>query len=131
MTEMKLQTRGLRDKYDITIFGLVMPRDKMYKTIDSRVDRMFKDVLVREVRRLSKKKLSRTAASAIGLAEVLGYIKGERSIDEAGELVKVNTRYFAKRQLCWFRADKRIRWFDVTKIGRIEIINKIAEKCAA
>lgn len=125
MTEMKRETKGLKDVYDIVIFGLKMPRQKLYRAIDSRVDRMFDEGLAREVRRLSKKRLSRTAALAIGLPEILGSINGERSMDEAKELMKTNTRRFAKRQLCWFGADKRIRWFDVSKVSGKEIIVKM------
>lgn len=125
MTEMKSETRGIKDVYKIKLFGLMMPKDKLYMAIDSRVDRMFDEGLVSEVRRLSKKRLGRTAASAIGLSEVLGFLKGERSTDEAKELMKMNTRRFSKRQLCWFRADKRIRWFDLSRVKPAEVIRKM------
>jgi len=124
-TEIKNETRGLRDDHDIKIFGLILPREKLYARINDRVDRMFDGGLIGEVRRLSGKRLSMTAKAAIGLREVTGYLEGGLDLDSAKALMKMNTRRFAKRQLCWFRADKRIRWFDVSRVSEKEVIIKI------
>ena len=107
-SELKQKTEPL--KYRVKIFGLEVDREKLYGNIDRRVDRMFKQGLVREVKNLSKKKLSLTAKAALGYKEVLGYLKGKYSLEETRELLEKNTRRFAKRQLTWFRADKRIQW---------------------
>lgn len=96
--------------YDFKIFGLRIDREKLYKNIDDRVDEMFKKGIESEVRRLSKKRLSITAGKALGYNEVLGYLKGKYALEEAKELLKKNTRHFAKRQLTWFRPDKRVLW---------------------
>ncbi len=125
MTEMKQKTRGLKDEYDILIFGINSPRTKLYRAIDERADRMFDEGIVKEVGRLSKKRIGRTASSAIGFAEISGYLKGERSLEDAKELVKMNTRRFAKRQLCWFRADKRVKWLNAGRMTQAKIIKKI------
>ncbi len=85
-------------------------RDKLYRRIDLRVDKMFKIGLVKEVKELLKKKLSKTASCAIGIKEIKGYFEGLYDLDEAKRLVKRNTRWYAKRQLTWFRKDKRITW---------------------
>ena len=107
-SELKQKTEPLRHK--VNIFGLKIDREELYENIDHRVDHMFEQGLAREVKNLSKRKLSLTAKAALGYKEVLGYLKGKYSIDEAKELLKRNTRRFAKRQLTWFRADKRIQW---------------------
>jgi tRNA dimethylallyltransferase len=98
-------------EYDFKIFGLKIDRSELYKNIDDRVDYMFEIGIVKEIKKLSKKKLSMTAKKALGYNEVLGYLKGKYSLEEAKELLKKNTRHFAKRQLTWFRSDKRIIWF--------------------
>ncbi len=125
MTELKAKTKGLKDRYDIKIFALAMPREALYAAIDARVDRMFAGGLLREVKKLKKKKLSKTAKAVLGFKEISGYIDGEYDLAAAKELVKMNTRRFAKRQLTWFGSDHRIRWFDVSKTGEADIIKKI------
>ncbi len=103
-------------KYKVQIVGIELKRSELYKRIDDRVEEMLKEGLVREVRRLSGKRLSITAKSALGYSEILGYIKGKYSLEEAKELLKKNTRHFAKRQMTWFRRDGRIKWLGVDKI---------------
>ncbi|HAZ09693.1 MAG: tRNA (adenosine(37)-N6)-dimethylallyltransferase MiaA [Omnitrophica bacterium GWA2_41_15] len=107
-SELAIDTKPL--KYDFKIFGLKLDRDELYKNIDDRVYQMFKKGIVEEVRKLSKKKLSMTSQKALGYGEVLGYLKGEYSLEDAKELLKKNTRHFAKKQLTWFRPDRRIIW---------------------
>ncbi|MFH1782301.1 MAG: tRNA (adenosine(37)-N6)-dimethylallyltransferase MiaA [Candidatus Omnitrophota bacterium] len=107
-SELKKNTIPL--KYKSVVYGVNVPREKLYENIGKRVDKMFEEGIIKEVNRLSKKKLSLTAKNALGYKEILGYIKGEYNLNEAKELLKKNTRNFAKRQLTWFRADKRIIW---------------------
>ncbi|MBU1912757.1 MAG: tRNA (adenosine(37)-N6)-dimethylallyltransferase MiaA [Candidatus Omnitrophica bacterium] len=107
-SELKRFTEPL--KYNFKIFGLQLDRQKLYENIDTRVEEMFKKGIVSEVKRLSRKKLSMTARKALGYGEVLGYLKGEYSLEEAKELLKKNTHHFAKKQLTWFRGDRRIKW---------------------
>ena len=66
-----------------------------------------------------------TAGAVLGLKEIKGYLDGEYDLERAKDLVKMNTRRFAKRQLTWFRADRRIRWFDVRRISEGAVIKKI------
>jgi len=107
-SELNKNTEPL--KYDFKIFGLAAERSELYKNIDDRVEEMFKKGIAREIKKLSKKTLSMTAGKALGYSEVLGYLKGKYSLEEAKELLKKNTRHFAKRQLTWFRPDRRILW---------------------
>ncbi|MDD5428317.1 MAG: tRNA (adenosine(37)-N6)-dimethylallyltransferase MiaA [Candidatus Omnitrophica bacterium] len=128
MTELKASTRGLKDACEIKIFGLIRPRGEMYSRIDSRVDGMFRSGAVAEVKRLRRRKLSRTAAAVLGFKEISGYLDGECTLDEAKELLKMNTRRFAKRQMTWFRANDKIKWFDAGKLNNKEIIKKITKE---
>lgn len=128
MTELKKETKGLIAEYNIKIFALKAPREMLYSNINKRVDLMFSDGILPEVRRLSKKKLSKTAKAALGIKEIVSCLEGQRSIEEAKEIMKRNTRRYAKRQLTWFRADKRIIWFDITKLSKEAIISRIRKE---
>ena len=113
ISELQKQRRGLINEYDVRVFCLNIPRQELYNAINKRVDNMFKKGLVIEANRLLKKKISKTASYAIGLGELKGYISGEYDLSHAKELIKHNTRLYAKRQLTWFRKDKRIEWMDI------------------
>lgn len=128
MTELKSRTKGIGDDYRIMIYGLARDRGALYKDIEDRVDRMFKEGVVSEVRRLRKKRLSRTARAVLGFKEICGYLDGEYDIETARSLMKKNTRNFAKRQLTWFRADKRIGWFDMDELDDDAIVRRIARE---
>lgn len=124
---------GLSLDYDIKIFCLNMERDKLYQRIQERLDKMFAKGLVREVKDLLKLKLSRTASCAIGIKELKGYFDGLYGLTEAKRLMKRNTCAYAKRQLTWFRKDKRINWInikeeeDARKIAK-RILKEIQDK---
>ena len=107
---LQKERTGISDNYDVRIFCLNTDRQRLYKRIDARVEEMFKKGIAGEVKKLSNKALSMTAGKALGYSEVLGYLKGKYSLEEAKELLKKNTRHFAKRQLSWFRPDQRILW---------------------
>ncbi len=98
---------------EFLIIGLSMPRDILYKRIDTRVDDMIQMGLVDEARRVYDVYGDIHALKAIGYKELIAYFKGETGLDEAVLLIKRNTRRFAKRQMTWFRRDERIAWFDV------------------
>jgi tRNA dimethylallyltransferase len=110
ISQMQSKRKGLGDEYDIRIFCLDLPREELDRRIDQRVDRMFRQGLVKEVKKLLKSRLSKTSAMAIGIKEVKGYLSGEYSLQEAKTLIKKNTRKYARRQMTWFRKDKRIGW---------------------
>lgn len=99
-------------KAHVCIIGLNRDRKDLYSRIDNRVEKMFKDGLVSEVKQLIKKGLTqnKTASQALGYKEVLGYIDGQYTLEDAKELAKRNTRHFAKRQLTWFKKDDRVTW---------------------
>ena len=113
ISHLQKQRHGLEQDYEVKIFCLNMARENLYKRINERVDKMFRQGLVNEVKGLLKLKLSKTASFAIGIRELRGYLEGLYGIDEARQLMQKNTRSYAKRQLTWFRKDKRIKWINI------------------
>ncbi|MFA5157008.1 MAG: tRNA (adenosine(37)-N6)-dimethylallyltransferase MiaA [Candidatus Omnitrophota bacterium] len=110
---LQKQRKGITDKYDVKIFCLDMPRSRLYKRIEARVDKMFQQGLVAEVKKLLGRRLSKTAAAAIGIRELKGYFTGAYDLNEARRQIIRNTCLYSKRQLTWFRKDKRIKWIKV------------------
>ena len=95
--------------------ALDMPRDLLDQRIIDRVNQMFEDGFVDEVKRLEKKlRLGKTAFRALGYSQVLSLLSGEISEDEAITLTINATKKFARRQLSWFRRDPLIHWLDAT-----------------
>ena len=114
ISQLQSKRQGLWGNYDIFIFGLTRDREQLYGMINQRVEDMFKEGLVDEVKKISSLRLSQTAERIIGVREVEGYLKGKYDLNHAKELMKMNTRRYAKRQGTWFKKEKRIEWFDLT-----------------
>lgn len=104
--------------FRIVKIGTDMPRDVLYERIDRRVDMMVEDGLVEEARTMYPKR-ELNALQTVGYREMFDYFDGTISLDEAIELVKRNSRRYAKRQLTWFRRDTEIGWFPPTDLDRI------------
>lgn len=120
--------------YKYIIFGLNWVREKLYRRIDARVDKMMADGLVEEVRHLAEMGYDKgaTAMQAIGYKEVLCYLRGEITLEETIEILKRDTRHYAKRQLTWFRRMREINWIDMdesTDVG--SAAKKIIDHCIA
>lgn len=119
--------------YNLKMFGLTMSRDLLYRRIEKRVDEMIEAGLVDEVRALMARGYSPELPSMRGLGykEIISYLQGDLNLDQAVELLKRNTRRFAKRQLTWFRKDTRIEWLDVENYGNItDLAREISAKIA-
>ncbi|MCX5679344.1 MAG: tRNA (adenosine(37)-N6)-dimethylallyltransferase MiaA [Candidatus Omnitrophica bacterium] len=117
MTELKADTKGLKDEFRTILFGLIQPREDMYRLIEERVEKMFASGIIIEVKKLLERRLSKTSSAVLGLKEVAGYLRGEYDLTGAKDLLKMNTRRFAKRQLTWFGSDRRIKWIDMRKVS--------------
>lgn len=89
--------------YQVLCFGLVMPREELYRMIDARVERMLAGGAVAEVRQARRGKVSRTASQAIGFADICRHLEGRLSLDEAAAVIRQKSRRYAKRQLTWMR----------------------------
>jgi tRNA dimethylallyltransferase len=112
---LQKEQEGLWEHYDVKIFGLNAERKKLYENINKRVDTMFDNGAVEEVRNLDGLALSKTAQVIIGIKEIKGHLDGGVSLDNVKDKIKQNTRRFAKRQMTWLRKEKRIDWIEVKK----------------
>lgn len=113
-----------------SVFCLARPSANLHARINERVDRMFRNGLVDEVKNLLPHGLgeNRTAMQAIGYRQVVEHLRGERGLDETIELVKVRTRQFAKRQMTWFRRQLPVKWVEC---GAEEMTESIATRIVA
>jgi tRNA dimethylallyltransferase len=124
MSHYNKDFRKESDKYNLIIIGLNMDRHILYSHINNRVDEMFQEGLVEEIESLLNMGYDENLVSmkAIGYKEIIPYIKGETNLEETKELLKRNTRRYAKRQLTWFRRDKRIKWIDINQFDSLNSI---------
>jgi len=108
--------RKYSEKYNFIIIGLEMNRELLYNRINLRVEHMIEEGLINEVEELYNEGYDKSYQSmqAIGYKEIIDYIEGNTTKEEAIRLIKRNTRRFAKRQITWFKPDNRIKWFDMT-----------------
>jgi len=129
MSELKRSTTGIASEYDIKLLGLNIDRQRLYERINDRAEEMFANGVIDEVRAVRKKwDLSLTSAQALGCKEIIGLLDGDYALDEAKDLLKRNTRRYAKRQLSWFRRDDRIRWVEAKEA---EAPGSLADKLIA
>lgn len=119
MTGEKLSEHNNRERersspFDFAYFVLTMDRKKLYERIDKRVDLMFDMGLVEEVKALMAKGYDKSLVSmqGIGYKEVIDYLSGKTSLEECIDIIKRDTRHFAKRQLTWFKREKVVTYID-------------------
>ena len=103
----------LQRPFEIIKIGIDLPREELYARIDQRVDRMLSEGLEAEARALYPYR-GLNALQTVGYREFFDYFDGLISYEKAVELIKRNSRRYAKRQLTWFRRDAEIRWFRPT-----------------
>lgn len=105
-------TRKGKPLFDCLELGILMPREKLVKRIDKRVDGMIAAGLMDEVMALRKKLYAPDlpSMSGIGYAELNSVLEGRESMETAVERIKARTRQYARRQMTWFRRDSRIHW---------------------
>lgn len=108
-------TKNPSRTYRTAAAGLYLDREDLYEKVNKRVDIMLKQGLTQEVKGLMDRGLKPSSISmqALGYKEVAAYLQGEYDLETCMELLKRETRRFAKRQLTWFRRDKNIKWFNV------------------
>ena len=116
LSEHNAQQRQRTSPYRFVYFVLTDDRQKLYDRIDRRVDKMMQNGLVDEVRRLREIGCRRDMVSMQGLGykEILDFLDGKISLEEAVYRIKRDTRHFAKRQLTWFRRERDVVWIDRT-----------------
>lgn len=114
ISEHNKEQRKKETAYNSCYFVLNDDRKKLYDRIDQRVDIMIKDGLIEEVKHLKDMGYHRNMVSMQGLGykEILAYLDGESTLEEAVYLIKRDSRHFAKRQLTWFRRERDVIWID-------------------
>ena len=108
-----VKTEKLKPELDILRIGIDIPRERLYKKIDQRVEKMIKQGLVQETKKLAGKySWKLPSMSGIGYKQMGMYLRSEITLPEAKELMKFATHAYARRQMTWFRKDRSIRWAD-------------------
>ncbi|HSE84133.1 MAG TPA: tRNA (adenosine(37)-N6)-dimethylallyltransferase MiaA [Thermodesulfobacteriota bacterium] len=113
MSELQAEHGFREDEYEVLKIGLFEEREVLRRKINERVDRMVESGLVDEVKKLREMGYNKDLKpmQSIGYKQVNQYLDGEITLDRAIELIKRDTKRFAKRQMTWLRSDKDIRWF--------------------
>ncbi len=117
--------------YNLVVIGLTMKRNYLYQRINDRIEQMLKKGLLEEVKSLLQKGYHGGLKSmqSLGYKHIIQYLKGEWDFETTITLFKRDTRRYAKRQLTWFRADKRVKWLEVDPFMDINsILNNICLK---
>ena len=122
------KTKDIDNKlYDFTLIGLTTSRENLYERINNRVDEMFKSGLLEEAKRLYDLKL-KNYTNIIGYRELNEYFNNKISLDRAKELIKQNSRHYAKRQYTWFNNQMSdIKWFNVDYDNFNNTLNEICK----
>ena len=132
ISEHNRRERQKEAAYDFCYFILNDDRAHLYEKIDKRVDTMLEQGLVEEVRKLKKMGFHKDMVSMQGLGykEILSYLDGECTLDEAVYLIKRDTRHFAKRQLTWFKRERDVIWIEkgAFSYDNKKILNFMLEK---
>ena len=122
------EAKSVPSPYEAIKIGLnANDRQFLYDRINTRVDLMIDMGLLDEAKKFLSKNLSSTASKAIGYKEFIPYFNGESSLVECKNLLKMETRRYAKRQITWFKRDKEIHWFSIDLMNKDELINKVFE----
>jgi tRNA dimethylallyltransferase len=122
------ESKGPRP-YDTLELWLTMPRDRLHQAVDRRVDDQIANGLVEEVRRLLEGGLNPEASSmsSLGYRQLVPYIRGEQSLDEAIHQIKIDTHRYVRHQETWLRRNPRLRKIDVTEPKWIETAAALVE----
>ena len=114
--------------YDAIYIGLTCDRSVLYDRINKRVDEMFEEGLLEEVKLFYDQKInSKAIQTAIGYKELYKYFENKITLEEAKDLIKKNSRHYAKRQYTWFNNQMDITWFEVDFMNFNKTIDKVIE----
>ena len=130
MSEYNKDFRKPIEDYNLVMIGLNMDRARLYERINLRVDIMMENGLVEEVKSILSMGYYKDLVSmqGIGYKEIIMYLENEITLERSIELIKQKSRNYAKRQLTWFRRDKRIKWIDLDNYSEMEtLIEEIIE----
>ena len=125
MSQQVKNSRLNPSPYDACMIGLdCKDRQNLYDKINKRVDIMLENGLLDETKQYMNEEHSSTANQAIGCKECVQYLNGNATLEQATEKLKMETRRYAKRQLTWFRKDKRVNWLFIDELDFQHILNQ-------
>ncbi|MCI6676048.1 MAG: tRNA (adenosine(37)-N6)-dimethylallyltransferase MiaA [Clostridiales bacterium] len=125
------EQRKKESPYEFAYFVLNRERSVLYERIDDRVDCMMKQGLLEEVERLARRGCTSDMVSMKGLGykELLDYMNGKYSLEEAVRIIKRDTRHFAKRQITWFKRERDVNWIAMDKKTKQQALQEILDIC--
>ncbi|MCC8024352.1 MAG: tRNA (adenosine(37)-N6)-dimethylallyltransferase MiaA [Clostridium sp.] len=127
------QSRAKESPYNFLYYVVTTDRAELYRRIDRRVDQMLEQGLVEEVQKLKRMGCHRgqTSMQGLGYKEILDYLNGDCSLEEAVYRLKRDTRHFAKRQLTWFKREREVRWINLDEFrqDRAVVLEHMIEDC--
>lgn len=133
ISEHNREERQKFSPYEFLYYVIDLTRPVLYSRIDERVSRMLEAGLVEEVKTLRDMGYTRDMVSMQGLGykEILDYLNGECSLDEAVYIIKRDTRHFAKRQITWFKRERDVRWLNLEAFGndRERMLKAVLDDC--
>jgi len=107
------QKKKGKSLFNVLQIGIKSDKEKLEKKINKRADKMLKAGLIEEIEKLIKKYgLGLISMDSIGYQEIIPYLQDKITLEQAKELIKIHTRQYAKRQMTWFKRDKRIKWIE-------------------
>lgn len=130
LSDLRKNLRNPNKEYECKIFFLNMSRELLYERINRRVDMMFEQGLLEEVRRLYEQGIneSHTSMQGIGYKQLISYFKGDCTLSDAIEKIKQLSRNYAKRQITWFKKDPRVQWLEMDQTIPEEVVNVITDE---
>lgn len=132
ISEHNRQEHGKESPYQLFYYVLTCERQALYERIEKRVDLMLEQGLVEEVRQLKEMGCTRgmTSMQGLGYKEILDYLDGKCTLEEAVYILKRDTRHFAKRQITWFKRERDVRWLLLEQFGgdRARVLSHILEE---
>ncbi len=124
----ELKKQKVKREFEPIYFGLIMDRRELYRRIEKRVDRMINQGLVEEVKNLlSRYPPNLNSLQTIGYKEIIEYLSGKMNLLDAVNLIKKNTKRYAKHQITFFKKFENVRWIDLSEVSYTEAVKKILE----
>ena len=123
----EMQLKNVTSDFEAIQVGLLLKRDFLYERINQRVEKMISAGLLEEVKKLANNGYhykTNNSLNTVGIKEVFQFFDNEISYNEMVELIKRNTRNYAKRQMTWFRKDDRIKWIEISENIDLNIISE-------
>lgn len=117
LSSLQTQTKNPESKFNFIKIGLMRPRKELYKRAEERIEKMFQNGWIEEVKTLIQKGYhpELPAMHSLGYREIIQFVDGKATLNRTRDLIKRNTRRFIKRQITWFKKEKDIHWVFINK----------------